>query len=363
VEGPLLLTPGPVRVHPRVLAAASKQMISHRSSEFRALFSELEDMLRRVHVSQRASVAILAGSGTTAVDAMVYSLVEPGDRVLLLSFGEFGERLRETLESRGALVDAVEAELGSAPSASEVARALENASYKALFTVYNETSTGARLTELASVAREAKKRGALVCVDAVSALAGEPLFMDEWGIDAVASCSHKNIGAPPGVAFVALSEEAASVACRTRGKPLSLDLCKYSESAKRSETPFTPAISTLYALREALDILLSEEGLEARWARIARLSTRLYAEAERLGLRPFPKPRARANAVAALELPPGLKASGVSEALRKRGVIVATGMGSLKEKILRVGVMAYVGDGEISRFLEALSKALGGIAQ
>uniref|UniRef100_A0A7J3ZL99 Alanine--glyoxylate aminotransferase family protein n=1 Tax=Fervidicoccus fontis TaxID=683846 RepID=A0A7J3ZL99_9CREN len=355
-----LLTPGPVELHPRVLAAMSRQVVSHRSSEFRSLFREVLEMLKNVYVSNEARIALLAGTGTTAVDAMVFSMVEPGDRVLLLSFGEFGKRMEETLKARGCVVDVVEKALGDSVSFSDIAGMLDGGrDYKALFSVYNETSTGARLSDIVSIARRAKERGMYVCIDAVSALAGEALSMDEWGLDAVASCSHKCIGGPPGVSFVALSRDATARVCSTRGKPIFLDLCRYLKFEEKGETPFTPALNPLYGLHEALK-LLEEEGLQERWRRIFKLSGRLYRGAEKLGFKPFPRAEVRSHTIAALVPPGGISAAEVIARLERCGFIVAGGMGPLKGKIMRVGVMGYVGESDIELLLNALEDVVRG---
>lgn len=353
-----LLTPGPVELHPRVLAAMSRQVVSHRSNEFKSLFRDVVEKLKEVYVSSEARIALLAGTGTTAVDAMVFSMVEPGDRVLLLSFGEFGKRLEETLKARGCTVDVIEKPLGDSVGFSDVAKILDGErKYKALFSVYNETSTGARLSELASIAKRAKEQGMYVCIDAVSALAGETLFMDEWELDAVASCSHKCIGGPPGVSFVALSRDAIARVCATKSKPIFLDLCRYLKFEEKCETPFTPALNPLYGLHEALK-LLEEEGLQERWRRISQLSTTLYRRSEKLGFKPFPKAGVRSHAIVALTPPEGMRATHITTALEKQGLIIARGMGPLKDRIVRVGIMGYVGENDIELLLEALERVV-----
>ncbi len=352
-----LFTPGPVELHPRILQAMSKQMISHRSNEFRRLFSEITEMLKSVYLTDEGEVLLITGSGTMAVDSMIYSLVNPGDRTLLLTFGEFGERILKTLTSRECKVDIIRKEYGDSVRLDDVEEVIDRGNYKALFAVYNETSTGAKLRDIEAIAKKAKEKGILVCIDAISALAGEPLYMDKWGLDAVASCSHKCIGGPPGISFIALSKEASRIIYKTKSKPPYLDLSKYLEFAKRKETPFTPAISVIYGLQEALR-MLHEEGLKNRWKRLAKLSHKLYMHTKLLGFKQFPREDTRSNTIVALEPPNGISASQVTHLLLKQGIVIARGMGDLKERIVRIGVMGYINDNDINHLINAIKNVV-----
>ncbi|MEM1619623.1 MAG: alanine--glyoxylate aminotransferase family protein [Fervidicoccaceae archaeon] len=358
-----IFTPGPVELHERVLTALSKQVLSHRSAEFRKVLAEILEGVRRAALSEHAVPLLLTGSGTLAVDSMVYSIVDPGDEVILLEFGEFGSRLRKTLETRGCHVTVLRARPGRAVEVEEVEEVLDTRSnYRALFTVHNETSTGAKLSDLREIAEEAKKRGLLVCIDAVSSLGGEPLYMDAWGIDAVATCSQKCLGGPPGLSFVLLSREAVRRARETKAKPPYLDLSKYIEFAEKFETPFTPAVNLLFAMREALT-LLAEEGLQRRWARYANLASRLYTELGELGLEAFPERDFRANTIVALRPPPGLSASIVVDKLEEEGVIIARGMGELRDSMLRIGVMGYMTDEDVDTIVSAFGRVMEGLSK
>ncbi len=354
-------TPGPVELHPRVLQALSKQIVSHRSGEFREALGETLELLRKVYMTTKGDVALITGSGTAAVDAMVYSMVSPGDKVLVLVFGEFGERMLNALNARGCEVDVLHEKPGRVVDVEKVKEKLDEKEYKALFTVHTETSTGATLRWLRNIAVEAKKRNVLVCVDTVSSLAGEPLRMDEWGLDAVASCSHKCIGGPPGISFVALSPEAVETIARTAPKPSYLDLNKCVKfHRERTETPFTPAVNVIYGLLEALRILVLEEGVEARWERLRKLSENLYTKAREVGLGMLPEESVRSSSVVALTLPKDIKASSLVKVLRERyDVMLARGMGELKERVIRIGVMGYINDNDVKLIAEALQKAVG----
>jgi len=357
----MLLVPGPVELHPRVLEAMSRQVVSHRSKEFSELLSEITDGLAMAVGGKRGKAALLTGSGTLAVESMIYSIVSPGDRVLLLEFGEFGRRMRESLEARGAEVHLLRASLGRAPSASEVREAAEKLKPKYIATVHVETSTGAMVRDLEELSRAAEEAGSLILLDAVSSLGGEELRMDDWGIYAVASCSQKGLGGPPGLSFVVLSEEATQRVCETERKPSYLDLCRNLKFLDKMETPFTPAVNLMYGFAEALK-LLREEGIDGRRERIWRASGLLYRKAGSLGFSPLPPEEHRAHTVAALFPPDGMAASEIIEALRRRGIHIASGMGELRGKILRVGIMGYVDEGIIEKLIFALEEVVRGRA-
>lgn len=350
----MLLVPGPVELHPRVLRAMSDQVISHRSEKFSALLSEIVDGLNwSIEGGSKARVALLTGSGTLAVESMVYSIVEPGDKVIVLEFGEFGRRLRESLEARGAEVHVIRSPLGTSPSVADVEEAIAKVKPKYLATVHVETSTGAMVKDLEKLSRIAEDAGSPLLLDAVSSFGSEELRMEKWGIYAVASCSQKGLGAPPGLSFVVLSEEAAKRSCETGKKPSYLDLCKSLKFLEKKETPFTPAVNLMYGMAEALRIL-REEGIESRIERIRRISELFYSRASSSGYVPLPTKEHRAHAVAAIFPPEGLDATKVIEELKKKDIYVAGGMGELKGKIVRVGIMGYVEEKHVVRLAEEL---------
>ncbi|MCX8187860.1 MAG: alanine--glyoxylate aminotransferase family protein [Nitrososphaeria archaeon] len=350
--------PGPTELCERVLKATSTQVISHRSSKFREIFNEVRDLLAGVYATDSGNIAILTGSGTLAVNSMIYGIMKPGERALVISHGEFGERIVRALQARGCLVDVLRSKEGDVVDLNEVREALGKTSYRAIFTTHTETSTGVTTRYLPEIAEEAKANGALICVDAVSSLAGEPLKMDDWGLDAVSSCSQKCIGAPPGLSFVAMSDEALK-SLRSDGVPPYLDLQKYFEYSKDGETPFTPAVNIIYGLLEALRILVLEEGVEGRISRLGEVSEKLYSGAESLGLTPLARRDVRSRTVVALKLPENIQASRVIKEMREEcGIVIARGMGNLREKIVRVGVMGYITSKDADAILEGLEIAL-----
>ncbi len=351
---PRLFTPGPVEVAPRVLAASSRGVVSHRSSEFRRLLGDVVGRLKRLLNVDGGEALVLPGSGTTAVDAMTWSLVPPGERVLVLSWGEFGERLAATLRLRGARVDVLAAPWGSTIDADEAAKAALRGGYRYVAVVHNETSTGVAFRELHSLAETLEAEGVRLLVDTVSGAGGEDIRVSQR-IYAAATCSHKALASIPGVAIVALSrraveelEEAGGALARA---PPSLDLWRHLRFLRdRGETPFTPPVNALYALREALNVIEEAGGVEA-WLRIhARRAGIVYSS----GVPPLPgEEDLWSHTVAAFKVRDAFR---VKRVLEDEGFLVATGMGRLKGSVVRVGLMGHHGLGEFEALAEALSR-------
>lgn len=351
-----LMTPGPVEVHPRVLKAQAAPVASHRSESFRELYREVTEMLKQVYIG-RGLVALVSGSGTTAVDSMVWSLIEPGEEVLAVSNGVFGDRLASSARRRGAKVHVLRKPEGQPIDAGEVAEVLDELKPSAVLAVHNETSTGYAARNLRQIAARAREAGALVLVDSVSGLGGEPLEADSWMLDAVASASHKCIAAPPGVSFVYLGERALEKLQRRESTtPPSLDLKLSAEYSRRRETPFTPPVTLLYALREALKMLL-EDGLEARWRAHLEKAKEVYEAAARAEASPIPPPEYRSATVAAIHLK-APRAKEVIEEVRKAGYLIAPGMGELREQAVRVGLMGATTMPQVRELAHHLEKAI-----
>jgi len=355
-----LFTPGPVMVPREVLASSSSQVVSHRGPEFRELLRHVAEGLARIFDTD-GYVYVLSGSGTTAVDAMAWSLVRPGEKVLVPLYGEFCRRLADTLARRGARVTTLNVRPGEAPEPHTVLGELESGGYDALALVHNETSTGLAYRWIRKLARRASGMGVKVIVDTVSGLGGEEFSM-RWGVWAAASCSHKALAAPPGASFVALSREAVEDLER-RGTPSQtppiLDLSRYHVFLKsRGETPFTPPVTVLYALRRAMERVL-RTGVEAFVEAHANRASLLYTRLPELGLRPLVRePRLRSNTVAAFEAG-GLRAPEIKRLLEDRGYIVATGMGELRDSVVRIGVMGDLTVEDVEGLIGAVKKVLG----
>ena len=352
-----LLTPGPVQVHPETLKASAEPVISHRGPEFRRLYKEVTAKLEELSNAEEALV--YAGSGTTAVDAMAWSLVKPGDTVLVVITGEFGHRLANTLEERGAKVEKLESQPGHPVPPEEISETLRKTKPQYLAIVSNETSTGLSYRNLQEITREANSQGAKVIVDAVSGFPVEPLNIEEWGIYAAATCSHKALAAPPGLAINLLSREAATDLEENppRNLPPSINLARNHEFYKeKTETPYTPPVTLLKSLNTALNQIQSKT-LETYIQEHIEKAEILYSELPKTGYEPLvTDENYRSRTVTAFKTPPGTTSAEVTKYLLQNGYRIAQGMGNLKHRTIRIGVMGAVDAEDIRKVVDLLHK-------
>ena len=353
------MLPGPTNVPDRVMHAMIKPIIGHRGAEFHALYEEITEKLKYVFQTQN-DVFVLTCSGTGGIECAVSNLVSPGDKVIVPVFGVFSERLAEKVKRRGGIPVELSLPWGTAPRASEIKEIVEREpDAKAIFLVYNETSTGVTVRELPEIGRIAKENNLLLIVDAISILGGDKLPVDEWNIDFCITGSQKCIACPPGLAMVSVSQKAWEKIEKTENKPMYFDLLRMKEYAAKKETPFTPALPIFHALNEALKII-HEEGLEKRFERHRRCAQAFYNAIEALGLTVFPKERSiRSNTVIAVNVPENVEDNKVRSIMREKyKVLIAGGMGKLKGKIFRIGCMGIISQAEVLTTLNAFGNAL-----
>ncbi|BEP17425.1 alanine--glyoxylate aminotransferase family protein [Pyrofollis japonicus] len=350
-----LMTPGPIELHERVLSALAKPIISHRSQEFRQLLREIVEELSSLASAEEAYV--LPGTGTTAVDAMVWSLIEPRSKVLALVGGEFGKRLAYSAEARGACVHRAYVDPRRGPLVEEVLGRLEEENYDYLLVVHNETSTGLAFRDVERLARLAERYGVKTLVDSVSGFPVEDIRLRN--VYAVATATHKALAAPPGAAIVMVSREAVEV-LEKRGQssidvPPAIDLARYHWFLKdRGETPFTAPITVMYGLREAL-LLVREKGVENIRREHRAKANILYDELTRRGYEAFVlRSDYRSATVAAFLVPKCMSALDAKKYLAENGYIVATGMSEYREKMLRIGVMGAVTKNDVETVAKLL---------
>ena len=353
------MLPGPTNVPDRVMHAMIKPITGHRGAEFHALYEEITEKLKYVFQTQN-DVFVLTCSGTGGIECAVSNLVSPGDKVIVPVFGVFSERLAEKVKRRGGIPVELSLPWGTAPRASEIKEIVEREpDAKAMFLVYNETSTGVTVRELPEIGRIAKENNLLLIVDAISILGGDKLPVDEWNIDFCITGSQKCIACPPGLAMVSVSQKAWEKIEKTENKPMYFDLLRMKEYAAKKETPFTPALPIFHALNEALKII-HEEGLEKRFERHRRCAQAFYNAIEALGLTVFPKEKSiRSNTVIAVNIPENVEDSKVRSIMREKyKVLIAGGMGKLKGKIFRIGCMGIISQAEVLTTLNAFGNAL-----
>jgi len=350
-----LFTPGPTQIPQRILRAVSQPLIHHRSEEFKELFREIREKLK-YPFQTRNDILIWASSGTGAMEATVSNLFSPGERVLVIEGGKFGRRWVKISKAFGLDVVEFRVKLGEAADPEEVGRvvAKEKGIVGVLATLC-ETSTGV-VEDIQGLGRALKGSAALLIVDAVSGLAVDELRSDEWGVDVVVSASQKGLMLPPGLAFLSLSPRAWERAEKSSSPRFYWDLREYREFAQRGLTPYTPAISLLFGLKEVLS-MIEEEGVEGIWARHRRLAQATRKGIEALGLELFS--HCPSNGVTAVRIPSGLDGDKLLGILRSDfGVVLAHGQEELKGRIFRLAHMGWVEGGDILRVMGALELAL-----
>jgi aspartate aminotransferase-like enzyme len=340
-----------------VLAAMNRAMINHRGPEFAVMIREVTDALKR---SFRTSedVLILTASGTGALEAAVVNTLSPGDAVLGVSIGWFGERIADIAAAFGANVTRMEFESGHAADPDAVRRHLvAHPETKAVLITHNESSTGATnpLRALAEVVRETD---ALLIVDAVSSLAAIDVRTDEWGLDVVTTASQKAWAAPPGLAMVSMSPRAWRYHATAKMPRYYWDLAQARAWLAKGQTLATPAVSIFFALQEALR-LLEEEGLDRSIARHTRVADRARSGVLNLGLELFAAPGVASNTVTAVKAPAGIDGNAIVAMVRDDyGIELAGGQGPFAGKIFRIGHLGWVSETDIDETIVALGKAL-----
>ncbi len=353
-----LRVPGPTPLPREALEAQSAPMIDHRGTEFAELLGEISTGLAGL-IGTSGEVLLLTGSGSGALEAAVVNTLSPGDRVLAVTIGSFGDRFAKIASAFGAQVERFEVPWGEAAEPQALAQHLAaNPPYRAVLLTHNETSTGVTnpLRELVQAVHGAPG-DPLVLVDGISGLGAMPFEMDAWGIDLVVSASQKAWMGSPGIAIAALGERAWAATEIASMPRVYWDLAEARKWAEKGQTPWTPAVSVLFGLRVGVRRLL-EEGREQTWARHAAIAAAVQAGLEALGLRLVAAAEDRSSTVTAAWLPGGLEWGPFNAAMRAKGLIVAGGQGAWAGKILRFGHMGGVGIEEMDEAVRIMGETL-----
>jgi aspartate aminotransferase-like enzyme len=359
VRTPFLLTPGPTQVPEAVLDALALPVIHHRSPEFRALFARVREQLRIVFRTGN-EVLVTTSSGTGAFESAIVNLLSPGEPVVAVSHGNFGERWQKMARAYGADVRSLAYAWGDAPKADDLAEALAESGASVALVVHSETSTGV-VSDVEALAAACADAGALCVVDAISSLGAVPLETDGWGIDVVVTGSQKALMCPPGLGFVSISERAREKARSATLPRFYWDWERALAQAEKDNTPFTPAVSTVVALDVALGLLLTE-GLEHAFARHVALGRACRAAIRALGLELYSPDDDRAAVLTAALTPPGIDAVALRLALRDRhGITIAGGHGDIADRLFRLGHIGHVGIDEVSVAVDALEQELAAL--
>ena len=350
---PNLRIPGPTSLPQSVKEAGGRQMINHRGPEFRELLERLQSGMKP-YFGTTGDIAILSCAGTGGLEAAIVNTLSPGDRVLGVSIGAFGDRFAKIAEAYGANVDRVAAEWGWAAAPDEVRERLGMADYRAVLLTHNETSTGVMnpIPELAAAIR-AEAPEVLILVDTVSSLGAVPFDMDGWGIDVVATASQKAWMAAPGLAMVAASERASEAMETARMPRFYLDLRKHLDAMASGETPWTPAIAVGFQVDEGIR-LMNEEGQAGVFARHVACAAATQAGLQALGFELFAEPTHRSKTVTAAVIPDGLDWKAFNGEIKRRQLVLAGGQGKLTGKVFRVGHLGSVTLGEILEAIETI---------
>ena len=355
----LLMTPGPTMLPPNVREAMGRQIIHHRTADFTETLEQLQEGLKYVFGCKNP-VAVMASSGTGAMEAAVTNLFSKGDKVICVSIGNFGDRFIQLSEMFGLEAITIQYEWGEVAKTADIEAAIQaHPDVKGVLITQNETSTGVS-NDVKAVAELTKNTEILLVVDAISALGGIEMRMDEWGIDCVVAGSQKGLMASPGLGFAALSDKAWA-ACEKCTQPrFYFDLRKYRKGIEglSENPPYTPAITTMQGQAEALKNI-REEGLPAVYARHARLAKATQKAVQALHLELLPDAENSSNIITAVKVPDGLDIAAVLKTMNKKFDIMLTGgQKALKGKIFRIGHCGFVSESDLIKTFSALERAL-----
>jgi alanine-glyoxylate transaminase/serine-glyoxylate transaminase/serine-pyruvate transaminase len=357
----ILMGPGPSNVHPRVLRAMSTPLVGHLDPEFITIMNELQALLRDLFRTENKMTLAMSGTGSSGMETCFCNLLDPGDTAIVCVNGLFGERMSDIVDRLGGTLVRVEAEWGKIIEPQSVERVLEKNTAKVVAIVHAETSTGVR-QPIEEISRIAHEHGVLLLVDTVTSLAGCDVRVDDWKIDACYSGTQKCISCPPGLSPVSFSENAVAAlhARKTKVSSWYLDLSMIEKYwGEERFYHHTAPISMIYALREALRIIM-EEGLDRRFERHLLNHKALAAGLDRLEVEFVVEPRYRLPMLNAVKIPDGVNDMNVRKyLLNKYDIELGGGLGALKGKSWRIGLMGHSSTRQnVILFLTALEDAL-----
>ncbi len=353
------LLPGPTNVPNNVLRAMAAPMINHRGPEFKTILEEVTEQTKEVFKT-KGNVFTLTTSGTGGLEAAVVNFINPGDKVIVASIGNFGERFRNIAQEYDADVEFIDFGWGNALDPQVIAQRLaadKNQEIKAVLCQHNETST-AIVNPIKELGAVMKDHPALLIVDTVSGLGAAPFAMDDWGVDVAIAGSQKAFMSPPGLAFVAVNDRAMAVARETKNRKFYFDLLAAEDMLKKGQTPYTPAISVIYAVHEALKYF-KEVGVDAIVADHYRNRDLVRVGVQAMGLNTPVPPEIASPAVTLVECPEGIDPGALrSLMLSKYNVVIAGGQGKFAGNTFRIGHLGAVQAMDLIAVMASLELAL-----
>ncbi len=347
-----LLTPGPTPLLPRALHAMMGSDMHHRTEDFRKVYKSVLSGLKKVMGTEN-DVIVLVASGSGAMEASIQNCFSCGDEVLVCTAGKFGERWVNLTKAFGLKPTVLEEPYGSVVSAAQVEAALAaNPNIRGVFVQASETSTGAA-HDIEGMAKAVRKTDALFVIDAITGLGTMPLKIDEWGLDIVIGGSQKAFMIPPGLAFLSVSEKAWKRMDEAKNARFYFDLKRERKNAVNGESAWTPAVSLLLALDEALKYIL-ELGPDKLIANAQILARATREAAQALGLELF-SASSPGSSVTAIKAPPGMDSGVIVKEFKSRfGAIIANGQGSMKGQIFRIAHLGYFDFADLFAMIAAL---------
>jgi aspartate aminotransferase-like enzyme len=362
MAGQNLRTPGPTPLPPAVREALGRDMVAHRGSEFADILRECLEGLKWAFQTEHDIVA-LTTSGTGGLESIVVNTLSPGQRLLVVSMGYFGDRMGKIARAYGADVVQVDVDMGRAVDPQLVFDRLSaEPSVDTVFVTHNETSTGVLnpLPEIARAVRQARPE-ALLLVDGISSVGSAPIEPETWGCDVVVAGSQKGWMIPPGLSFVSISPRAWERQSKATMPRYYFDWQQAKRAAEEGSTPWTPALSLFFGLQAALR-LMREEGLEAIFARHRSLAEYTRGGLVDLDLKLLADPRYASPTVTTAYLPEGVSARAVLAGLEdKHQVVLAGGQGRLEGQIIRIGHMGWVHKADLAAVLRAVQVELNSV--
>jgi 2-aminoethylphosphonate-pyruvate transaminase len=353
----IIFSPGPANISERVRKALTLPDICHRDEEFTRILNETRKYILDVcGVKDGYKSIVYTGSGTAAIESAISSLTGVIKKLAIISNGVYGKRAQEVAEVFGVEKDVFSSPIDKLPDISKLEGFLKSSNAEAVYLVHHETTTGL-LNPLKEIAAISKKYGKYVLVDGVSSIAGEELNLKSWGIDLIIGSANKCIRGVPGLSFIVAEEGFLSKLKSRKRVVYYLDLIDHLEREEKGETPFTPAVQTFFAFREALLETL-EEGVQNRIAHYKKIAKKLRTGLKELGLTILVPEEILSNTMTTVALPSGKTFEELHSKCKKKGFVVYNSMGELKGKTFRLGTVGLIIEKDISNFIPVLKEAI-----